>query len=213
MAGLRSVVFALIVVAYSFMLPGCGQSKPQATDYAGHWNGGRCSLHIAVVGASLVAKAEDDAGAGCREYEQVYSLGEDGSAKGGPMGAITLLLDKKANSLIVNGPGILGNMNRDDQYHAIKDGFDGTWRVAPKNEGLMNDVLIIELTDGQFRVREQEQMDNKEFRNVRYEPNKITGILEMTVDSTYRTPFSIVRNTDGNLLYSDQRGGQSLKKQ
>jgi hypothetical protein len=202
----------------------CGPSKPKASDYIGHWEGPNrtgsgserpCHLHISLVGESLVVKSEDQRSERCEDYAQVLSLSDDGTAKGGPMGMITLLFDKEKNEIIVSGGSAPGNLRKAPEYHENRDRFPGTWKKVKTDGGqLLTDVLLIELRDdGTFAVREQEVIDNHQFLNVSYDNGVIRGTFEMAVDSTYRSPFSITSTGPQTMTYTDERGSESFQKQ
>lgn len=211
----RTAVPIAMLLSFAFV-SACGPSRPSHKDYVGHWTEVEhgCNLHVTLVGSSLVAKGEDRSS--CSAGEEVYSLMEDGTAKGGPMGAFTLLFDRKTDQIIVTGMPRATRLRRDGEYHATRDAFAGTWKTSTsdKDAGLLYPPLIIEAqADGGFRIREQEVLDNREFQNVVYDAGVIRGILYMAVDSEHRWPFDISRSADGGLVYTDFRGRHNLEKQ
>jgi hypothetical protein len=172
-------------------------------------------LHISLVGESLVVKSEDQHSDRCGDYAQVLSLGADGTAKGGPMGMITLLFDKKKNEIIVSGGNAPGTLRRAPGYHEVRERFPGVWRKLKTDGGqMLTDVLVIELRDDDtFAVREQEVMGNTEFLNIAYYNGSLRGTFEIAVDSTHRWPFTITSGGPTTITYTDERGSESFQKQ
>jgi hypothetical protein len=216
------VVLALLLGSAVFAVA-CGGSGPSAQDYVGHWEGTYrvdsgneypCHLEISIVGQSLVVKSEDQTFKPCENYAQILSLAGDGTAKGGPMGMITLLFDRKANEIIVGGVPTSHNLRKDTNYHSLKTFFAGAWTKVPTNGGqLLSDTLLVELqSDGSFKVREKEVIDNADFQNVTYENGAIKGTFYMAVDAEHRWPFEI-KARGPNIVYSDMRGEESFTKQ
>lgn len=214
-------VFAVVLYCLP-VLTACGPPKPKASDYVGHWEGAHrsesgseypCHLHITQVGQSLVAKNEDQNFRQCESYAQVYSLSEDGAAKGGPMGMVTLLFDRANAEIIVSGIPTSRNLRKEPSYHEVRARFPGAWKKLKTDSGqVLADVLIIELREDGFAVLEPEGYD--QFVNVSYDNGTIRGSIEMTGDhSTYRTPFSIKSTGANTMSYSDERGSLSFQKQ
>ena len=205
-------------LAFLGVLPHCGPSKPTATDYVGHWEGTYheypCHLHISLVGQSLVIKSEDQTFSRCEDYAQVLSMGEDGTAKGGPMGMITLLYDKTTKEIIVNGVPTSRNLRASPMYHEIRERLAGTWTKVPTEGGqMLTDVVIVEQhPDGNFAVREQKARGNSEFRNISYDNGTLRGTFSMVVDSEFRSPFEIKSPDRDTIVYSDERGSETFKR-
>ena len=219
-----SRVGVLVLSIVVLIAVGCGPSKPTLSDYVGHWEGTyrgdlggeyACHLEVSVVGQSAVVKSEDQTFRPCETYAQVYSVNTDGTLKGGPMGAVTLLFDKAKDEIIVSGLPTSRNLKRNPSYHSVKDGLSGTWKKVPKDGGqMLTDILIVELSnDGLFRIREKDVMDNADFRNVVYDNGTIRGTFHMAVDREWTSPFEIRMSGANVMTYKDQRGEESFAKQ